>query len=162
QARRGRHLFLRPRRQGLLRSGPIARRGYLIRFLPARSASKARPLLALRAGGLVTMKPIDALFQRLRHERRKAFIPFATGGDPDVAGTVQLIEELARRGASLIEIGFPYSDPIADGPVIQASYTRVLDRGFHLDDVFACARRASERLNRATPLVAMLSYSIVH
>src|SRR5262245_30955911 len=108
------------------------------------------------------MNPIDALFQKLRHDRRKAFIPFVTAGDPDSAGTVQLVEELARRGASLIEIGFPYSDPIADGPVIQASYTRVLDRGLKLDDVFTIARQAADRLNRAIPLAGMVSYSIVH
>jgi tryptophan synthase alpha chain len=108
------------------------------------------------------MNPIDALFQKLQQDRRRAFIPFVTAGDPDVTGTVQLIEELARRGASLVEIGFPYSDPIADGPVIQASYTRVLERGFRLDDVFTCARQAAERLNRATPLAAMVSYSLVH
>lgn len=111
------------------------------------------------------MNPIDALFQRQRQERRKAFIPFVTAGDPDVTGTVLLIEELARRGASLIEIGFPYSDPIADGPVIQASYTRALERGVRLDDVFACARQATDRMartGRAVPLIGMVSYSIVH
>jgi tryptophan synthase alpha chain len=108
------------------------------------------------------MNAIDVLFQKLRHEGRKAFIPFVTAGDPDVAGTVQLIEELARRGASLVEVGFPYSDPIADGPVIQASYTRVLDRGLRLDNVFSCARQAAQRLHGATPLAGMVSYSIVH
>ena len=108
------------------------------------------------------MNPIDALFQRLRQQRRKAFIPFVTAGEPDAAGTVGLIEELAHRGAHLIEIGFPYSDPIADGPVIQASYTRALERGIRLDDVFKIARQASERLKQATPLVGMVSYSIVH
>jgi tryptophan synthase alpha chain len=111
------------------------------------------------------MNPIDALFQRLRHERRKAFMPFVTAGDPNIAGTVQLIDELSRRGAHLIEIGFPYSDPIADGPVVQASYTRALERGLRLDDVFACSRQAADLLHRAgrpTPLVGMVSYSIVH
>jgi tryptophan synthase alpha chain len=111
------------------------------------------------------MNPIDALFQRLRAERRKAFIPFVTAGDPDVAGTVRLITELAQRGANLIEIGFPYSDPIADGPVIQASYTRVLERGVRLEDVFACARQAADALasaRQSVPLVGMVSYSLVY
>ena len=53
-------------------------------------------------------------------------MPFITAGDPDIATTGQLIEELGRQGVDLIEVGFPYSDPIADGPVIQASYTRAL------------------------------------
>ena len=72
---------------------------------------------------------------------------------------------LAVHGASLIEIGFPYSDPIADGPVIQASYTRALDRGLKLDDVFGCVRRIAalpEVKERQIPLAAMTSYSLVH
>src|SRR5207247_5162774 len=62
------------------------------------------------------------------------------------------------RGASLIEIGFPYSDPIADGPVIQASYTRALERKLHLDDVFAWARGMKDL---GPPLAAMVSYSLI-
>jgi tryptophan synthase alpha chain len=89
-------------------------------------------------------------------------MPFVTAGDPDVAGTVLLIGELAQRGADVIEIGFPYSDPIADGPVIQASYTRALERGIRLDDVFQAAQIANKSTAAATPLVGMVSYSIVH
>ena len=111
------------------------------------------------------MNAIDALFQRLRRDGRKAFIPFVTAGDPDLDGSVLVARTLAAHGASLIEIGFPYSDPIADGPVIQASYTRALDRGLKLDDVFACARRIAalpEVKERQIPLAAMTSYSLVH
>ncbi len=104
------------------------------------------------------MNPIDALFRTLRAERRKAFIPFVTAGDPDLPTTTRLIGELARRGAALIEVGFPYSDPIADGSVIQASYTRALDRGVRVEDIFAAVRR----LDVGVPLVAMVSYSLVH
>lgn len=113
----------------------------------------------------IFMNPIDMLFQRLRSQGRKAFIPFITAGDPDLSATVRLVDELARRGASLIEIGFPYSDPIADGPVIQASYTRALARGVRLDGIFACIREAASSLPLAeqkTPLVAMTSYALVH
>src|SRR5437764_14256598 len=109
------------------------------------------------------MNPIDSLFQRLRSQQRKAFIPFVTAGDPDTDATVRFARALAGAGASLLEIGFPYSDPIADGPVVQASYTRALDRGLRLDDVFACARRiadAPEFAGAAVPLAAMLSYSL--
>jgi tryptophan synthase alpha chain len=111
------------------------------------------------------MNAIDSLFQRLRREDRKAFIPFVAAGDPDPDGSVQVAKALAANGASLIEIGFPYSDPIADGPVIQASYTRALDRGLRLDDVFAVARRIAslpEVKERQIPLAAMTSYSLVH
>jgi tryptophan synthase alpha chain len=105
------------------------------------------------------MNPIDTLFRDLRAAGRKAFIPFVTAGDPDLGTTTRLVSELARRGASLIEIGFPYSDPIADGSVIQASYTRALNGGVKIDDIFAAAKTWSAA---NVPLVAMVSYSLVH
>jgi tryptophan synthase alpha chain len=111
------------------------------------------------------MNAIDSLFQRLRAQGRKAFIPFVTAGDPDLAGTELLVRTLAEQGANLIEIGFPYSDPIADGAVIQASYARALNKGLRIDDVFACARRlavAPFLQSRGIPLVSMVSYSLVH
>src|ERR1700687_1897434 len=109
------------------------------------------------------MNAIDALFQRLRRDGRKAFIPFVTGGDPDLDGSVRVARALAAHGASLIEIGFPYSDPIADGPVIQASYTRALGRGLKLDQLFATVRQLADVLTpRGIPLVGMVSYSLVH
>src|SRR5947208_9077497 len=110
------------------------------------------------------MNPIDQLFQRLRAQGRMAFIAFLTAGDPDLATTLAAGRELARAGADLIEIGFPYSDPIADGPVIQASYTRALDRGLRLDDIFACVRQLADtpEVKDKTPLVAMVSYSLIH
>jgi tryptophan synthase alpha chain len=111
------------------------------------------------------MNPIDALFERLRSRQHKAFMPFVTAGDPNPAATVELARACARSGANLIEIGFPYSDPIADGPVIQASYTRALDHGLRLDDVLNCARRiasAPEFARGEIPLVAMASYSLIH
>jgi tryptophan synthase alpha chain len=109
------------------------------------------------------MNPIDELFQRLRSRGRKAFIPFLTAGDPDGAGTARLGAALAAAGADLLELGFPYSDPIADGPVVQASYARALERGFRLDDAFACARRlAADPAAGRLPLAAMVSYSLIH
>src|SRR6266850_5610302 len=111
------------------------------------------------------MNPVDALFQRLRSQKRKAFIPFVTAGDPDLQATQTLVGDLAHRGASLIEVGFPYSDPIADGSVIQASYTRALEKGVRIDDIFhmieALAATAPFR-DGDVPLVAMVSYSLVH
>ena len=74
------------------------------------------------------MSAIDQLFDRLRASGRKAFMPFVTAGDPDLDFTADVIRELVARGSSMCELGIPYSDPIADGPVIQASYTRSLDK----------------------------------
>jgi tryptophan synthase alpha chain len=107
------------------------------------------------------MNRIDEVFEKLRSARRKAFIPFLTAGDPDASATPRLAAALIDAGADLLEVGFPYSDPIADGPVIQASYTRALERGLRLDDVFRCARAiADARPN--VPLVGMTSFSLVH
>lgn len=111
------------------------------------------------------MNLIDVLFQRLRSEKRKAFMPFVTAGDPDLAATELLVQMLAERGASLIEIGFPYSDPIADGAVIQASYTRALNNGIRIDEIFKLVRRLADAPDlkaRGIPLVGMVSYSLVH
>jgi tryptophan synthase alpha chain len=104
------------------------------------------------------MNPVDELFQRLRSQGRKAFIPFITAGDPDLDTTTLLARELADHGADLLEIGFPYSDPIADGAVIQASYSRALEKGLKINDIFAWAGGLSLDM----PLVAMVSYSLVH
>jgi tryptophan synthase alpha chain len=111
------------------------------------------------------MNPIDALFQRLRAEGRKAFIPFLTAGDPSLDATGALLHEVVRRGANLVEIGFPYSDPIADGAVIQASYTRALNAGLRIEDIFAATRMwatSPDIGERGTPLVGMVSHSLVH
>jgi len=111
------------------------------------------------------MNAIDSLFQRLKAAKRKAFIPFVTAGDPDMETTVRLVRELAGRGASLIEIGFPYSDPIADGSVIQASYTRALSKGLRVDDIFAAMKKlttAPDWNAKGIPLAAMVSYSLVY
>jgi tryptophan synthase alpha chain len=110
------------------------------------------------------MNPIDATFQRLRASHQRAFIPFLVAGDPAVEATVEAARRLATAGASLLEIGFPYSDPIADGPVIQAAYTRALGRGLKLDDVFACVARISTlpEVKDRVPIVGMMAYSLIY
>ncbi len=89
-------------------------------------------------------------------------MPFITAGDPDLATTQKVLLELAARGVDLIEIGFPYSDPIADGPVIQASYTRALAGHLRVNDIFAAVKtlRASKSV-ALPPLVAMVAYAII-
>src|SRR5262249_61487388 len=100
---------------------------------------------------------IDAFFQPPRAAKRSAFMPFAPAGGPALALTRDLLPAAADAGADLFEIGFPFSDPIADGPVIQASYTRALDKGLKLADVFATLRD----VRPTAPLVAMASYSLM-
>lgn len=98
------------------------------------------------------MNRIDALFKRLRRERRCGLIAYVTCGDPDVDTTIRAVEELAGAGADAIEIGVPFSDPIADGPVIQAAAQRALQHGTNMNDVLAVARAV--RAKSDVPLIA--------
>ncbi len=111
---------------------------------------------------LSTLHPIDAVFQRLRAQRRAAFIPFLTAGDPDLSFTAEALPALAQAGADLIEVGFPFSDPIADGPVIQASYSRALQSGLKLAQVFETMHGVTHSPDWSTPLLAMTSYSLIY
>jgi len=105
------------------------------------------------------MSAIDGLFKKLRADGRKAFMPFITAGDPDLEFSESIIRALDERGCSLCEVGIPYSDPIADGPVIQASYTRALEKGVKLGEILDVLKRASADISM--PLVTMVSYAIV-
>ncbi len=105
------------------------------------------------------MNRIDKKFQELRRRKEPAFIPFITAGDPDLETTRGLILELERCGADIIELGIPYSDPIADGPVIQSSYHRALSKGLRVSQVFECVRDLRKKTE--IPIVAMVSYSLV-
>ncbi|HEX9894376.1 MAG TPA: tryptophan synthase subunit alpha, partial [Gemmatimonadales bacterium] len=69
------------------------------------------------------------LFRRLEAEREGAFVPFLVLGDPDPGTSLELIRTLVSNGADALELGLPFSDPVADGPVIQAAATRALSRG---------------------------------
>ncbi len=98
------------------------------------------------------MKRVKALFKRLRAQKRCGLIAYLTCGDPDVQSTVRFVEELEEAGADAIELGIPFSDPIADGPVIQAAAQRALSHGTTTRDVFEIAR--SVRRRSAIPLIA--------
>lgn len=106
------------------------------------------------------MSAIDRVFTELRRQNKKAFMPFITAGDPDLAVTAAVLKELAARGSHLCEVGIPYSDPIADGPVIQDSYSRALSHKIKVHDILECLKSVSGQV--AAPLVTMVSYAIVH
>lgn len=93
-------------------------------------------------------------------------MPFVTAGDPDLPTTAALIADLVERGAHLIEVGIPYSDPIADGPVIAASYHRALEKGVKVAEIFDTVRalraEAGSSALSVTPLLTMVSYAIIH
>ncbi|MDZ4853038.1 MAG: tryptophan synthase subunit alpha [Pirellulaceae bacterium] len=106
------------------------------------------------------MSAIDDLFVQLRRDGKKAFLPFITAGDPDLAFTAKLLTRLDQLGCNMAEVGIPYSDPIADGPVIQASYTRALNKKIKLHDIFRKIGTVSPKLKM--PLVTMVSYAVIH
>ena len=93
------------------------------------------------------MTPIAERFAQLRSRQACALMPFITAGDPDLATTEKALLALDQNGADLIELGVPYSDPLADGPVIQAAATRAVNKGTRLDDVLGMVKRLSPQLN---------------
>src|SRR5262245_13575322 len=106
------------------------------------------------------MPKVADAFAHLRKENRKALMPFVTAGDPDLDFTAAVLQEFARRGCSLCEVGIPYSDPIADGPVIQASYTRALAHKIKLAAILETLGEVAPKLT--APVVTMVSYAIVY
>ncbi len=97
---------------------------------------------------------IDARFAELRVSGRKALIPFITAGDPGVDTTVPIMHAAVAAGADLIELGVPFSDPMADGPVIQKASERAIARGVSAADVLAMVQ-AFRREDACTPVVLM-------
>jgi tryptophan synthase alpha chain len=102
------------------------------------------------ASGLATTSSssnaIATRFHELRAAGRRALVPYITAGDPGIGETVDLLKGLEEAGADCVEVGVPFSDPMADGPVIQASSQRALDRGVHLDGVLEMIHRAGLKI----------------
>lgn len=100
------------------------------------------------------MNRIDAAFARQRSAGRTVLIPYVTAGDPSLAATSDIIDSMVRAGADVIELGVPFSDPMADGPVIQRAAERALAHGVSLRDVLALAAEVRGR-HPSLPLVLM-------
>jgi tryptophan synthase alpha chain len=101
------------------------------------------------------MSRIRETFASLKRGGRGGFIPFITAGDPDIATTERLLIELAAVGADIIELGVPFSDPVADGETIQRASERALRKGVTLRDALTCVGRAKRRID--VPIV-LFSY----
>jgi tryptophan synthase alpha chain len=102
------------------------------------------------------MNRIDTRFDALRTARRKALVPFVTAGDPALEALAPVMHALVRGGADLLEVGVPFSDPMADGPVIQRSSERALERGVTSRHVFDAVR--AFRADDATTPVVLMGY----
>ena len=105
------------------------------------------------------MSRITTAFQKLNG--RKALIPYITAGDPNLETTLETMHEMAANGADIIELGIPFSDPMADGPVIQRAAERALANGVSLKNVLETVRRFRERDND-TPVVLMGYLNPIH
>ena len=105
------------------------------------------------------MNRVKSLFTGLKREKKKAFIVYITAGYPDISVTEKLITELDKSGADLIEIGIPFSDPLADGPTIQRASYRALSKGITIRAIFAMVRRV--RRKTSIPIVFMTYYNPV-
>ncbi len=103
------------------------------------------------------MLSVSSCFQSLRDRGQCALIPFITAGDPDLATTAIALKTLDAAGADLIELGVPYSDPLADGPVIQAAATRALAQGVKLNDVIQMVAAVSPEIK--APIVLFTYYN---
>ena len=105
------------------------------------------------------MGRIELVFGRLREQKRAALIPFLTAGDPDLPTTETLLLSLVEAGADIIELGVPFSDPMADGPTIQAASERALTAGTTLTGILAMVNRVRRQTD--VPIVLMGYYNPV-
>lgn len=103
------------------------------------------------------MGRIADVFTNLQQQGTRGLIPYITAGDPDLAATEQLLVALSRAGATLIELGIPFSDPMADGPVIQRASERALQHDFGLQDILDTAARARKQID--TPIILFSYYN---
>ena len=106
------------------------------------------------------MNRIDKKFKVLRREKKKAFIAFITAGDPNLATTERLALEFARLGVDILELGVPFSDPLADGPTIQAASQRALKNRINLASVFGLVKKLRRRTQ--LPIVLLTYCNIVY
>ena len=103
------------------------------------------------------MNKIERKFLELKEQKRKAFIAFITAGDPTLKTTEELVVALEKAGVDIIELGIPFSDPLADGPTIQASFFRALQQGVTVKKILESVRRI--RLSSSVPIAFMSSYN---
>lgn len=105
------------------------------------------------------MNRIDEKFKQLRQDNKKALISYICSGDPDIAATENIVYSLEEAGTDIIELGIPYSDPLADGPIIQEAGLRSLNGGFKIAKLFDCVKKI--RGKSQIPLVVMVYYSTI-
>ncbi|MCR4943833.1 MAG: tryptophan synthase subunit alpha [Clostridium sp.] len=106
------------------------------------------------------MNRIDTIFENLKKEDKKALIPFISCGTPNLEETIDNVFELEKSGADIIEVGVPFSDPLADGEVIQNAYVKALKNGTKVKDVFTLGKKVREKSE--VGLIIMVYYNLVY
>ncbi|MDJ0744576.1 MAG: tryptophan synthase subunit alpha [Xenococcaceae cyanobacterium MO_167.B27] len=109
---------------------------------------------------MFTMTSVGDRLNQLKSHNQCALIPFITAGDPDLETTGKALQVLAENGADVIELGVPYSDPLADGPTIQAAATRALEKGVKLEDVLNIVRETSSKID--VPIILFTYYNPIY
>ena len=102
-------------------------------------------------------KRIDKIFS----DKRKKLVTFVTGGDPDQNTSEEILNEIIKNGADIIEIGMPFSDPMADGPTIQLSSNRAIKNGINLNCIFNLCEKIRKK-NFSVPIILMGYYNVIH
>jgi tryptophan synthase alpha chain len=107
------------------------------------------------------MSRLSDTFARLKKEGRAAFVPFITAGDPDMETSFAILQQLPAAGADVIELGMPFTDPMADGPAVQASSVRALKAGATMAKVLKMVEKF-RKTDKTTPIVLMGYYNPIH
>ncbi|XP_042428755.1 tryptophan synthase alpha chain-like [Zingiber officinale] len=126
-------------------SGFASPRRPTCKFTSLSRSTLSRASLSVRRAS--SASTISDTFSRLKEQGKVALIPFITAGDPDLSTTSEALKILDSSGSDLIELGVPYSDPLADGPVIQAAATRALENGTNFDGVISMLREVIPQLS---------------
>ncbi|XP_020256164.1 tryptophan synthase alpha chain-like isoform X2 [Asparagus officinalis] len=114
---------------------------------PHKLVSRPRSLTAMATLSVAPTVGLSKTFERLKEQGKVAFIPYITAGDPDLSTTSKALKVLDSCGSDIIELGMPYSDPLADGPVIQAAATRALAKGTNFDAIITMLKEAIPQIS---------------
>ena len=106
------------------------------------------------------MNKIDLKFKELKEKNEKALIPFIALGDKSLDETVEIAQVLEKAGADIVELGIPFSDPLADGPIIQDAYHRALTSGINIKDMIKTVENITSKIN--IPVIIMVYYNVVY
>ncbi|CAI8614687.1 unnamed protein product [Vicia faba] len=131
--------------------------GFRVGFSSKKTIVSVRRITPVAAIKTMETVGLSETFKRLKEQGKVALIPYVTAGDPDLSTTGEALKVLDSCGCDIIELGIPYSDPLADGPVIQAAATRALSRGTNFDSIIAMLKEVIPQIS--TPIALFTYYN---